>query len=48
VLSHGLRSAAFGLVAGATVCAIFGTWDLVRDTTFHGVKRDELLELPER
>jgi hypothetical protein len=30
VLSHGLRSAAFGVVAGATVCAIFGTWDRPR------------------
>jgi len=44
VLGHGLRSAAFGLVAGATVSAIVGTWNLVRDTTFHGVKRDELLD----
>jgi hypothetical protein len=44
VLSHELKSAAFGLVTGATVSAIVGTWHLVRDTTFHGVKRDELLD----
>lgn len=44
VLSHGVKAGAFGLVTGATVCAIFGTWELVRDTTFHGVKRDELLD----
>jgi len=22
---------------------VLGTWELVRDTTFHGLKRDELL-----
>ena len=31
--------------SNATVYAVFGTWDLVRDTTFHGLKRNELLEL---
>src|SRR5438105_4218433 len=45
VLSHGVKAGVFGLVTGATVCAIFGTWELVRETTFHGVKRDELLEI---
>jgi hypothetical protein len=42
-LGHGLRSVVYGVVTGATVCAVIGTWDLVRDTTFHGLKRDELL-----
>ena len=44
-LSSNIRAVAYGLVTGATVYAVFGTWDLVRDTTFHGLKRNELLEL---
>lgn len=44
VLSHTLKSIGFGLVAGATVYAVIGTWELVRDQTFHGLKRDQLLE----
>jgi hypothetical protein len=44
VFSHTLKSIGFGLVAGATVCAVIGTWELVRDQTFHGLKRDQLLE----
>jgi hypothetical protein len=43
LLGHDVRSVAYGLVTGATVCAVLGTWELVRDTTFHGLKRDELL-----
>jgi hypothetical protein len=43
ILSHTLKSAALGLVTGATVCAIVGTWDLVRDQTVHGLKREEML-----
>lgn len=45
VMGDTLRSVAYGLVTGATVYAVIGTWDLVRDTTFHGLKRNELLEL---
>jgi hypothetical protein len=45
VMGDTLRSIAYGLVTGATVYAVIGTWDLVRDTTFHGLKRNELLEL---
>jgi hypothetical protein len=45
LMSHDLKSIAYGVVTGATVYAVFGTWDLVRDTTFHGLKRNELLEL---
>jgi hypothetical protein len=44
-MSHNLKSVAYGVVTGATVYTVFGTWDLVRDTTFHGLKRNELLEL---
>jgi hypothetical protein len=45
LLPHTLKAVAFGVVSGATVWAIVGTWQLVSDTTFHGVKRAELLEL---
>jgi hypothetical protein len=45
VLPHTVKAGAFGLVTGATVWAVVGTWQLVSDTTFHGVKRAELLEL---
>ena len=40
-----MRAALFGLVSGANIWAVVGTFQLVRDTTFHGVKRADLLEL---
>jgi hypothetical protein len=45
LLPHTLRAVLFGLVGGSTVWAVIGTWQLVMDITFHGVKRAELLEL---
>ena len=42
---HWLQALAFGLVSGMSAWAIAGTWQLVSDTTFHGIRRAELLEL---
>lgn len=44
-LDHALQAFSYGVVSGAAAAAVVGTWQLVKDTTFHGVKRAEIQEL---
>jgi hypothetical protein len=42
VFSHTFQASALGLVTAAAISAVIGTWNLVRDTTLQGLKREEL------